>query len=177
MCVCHRADRSIWAPSTVLALPISSLHWRIYSCCVSYHGTPHAHRHKYQFTEGGSWGQASTGLHAWCMSWNTAVHYFFRGKQANGGAGERGRERGRCMYSCGKRAMLFPVSSRKACQSYGWNATVLHRVHTHALPDSLMVRICMCAHLCIAVYMLDSVGLWVQTPNLKSRLSHSVLAM
>lgn len=59
------------------------------------------------------------------------------------------------VYLCGKRAMLFPVSSRETCHSYGLNATVLHRRHTHILSDSLMLCICMCvlmcAHFCVFV--------------------------
>lgn len=43
MCGCHRADSSIWALSTILALPISSLHCRSYSRRVLDCDTPDTH--------------------------------------------------------------------------------------------------------------------------------------
>lgn len=71
---CYRPDRSIWALSRALALPISSLHGYFYCCVSNRDGTRTCtHRHKYEFSEEGSWGEASAGIRALLLSWNTTL--------------------------------------------------------------------------------------------------------
>lgn len=63
---CHRADRSIWALSTVLAIPISPFDCRLYSCCASDCDTTHTQTCTYiSLQKGVAVGCAHgfTGLH------------------------------------------------------------------------------------------------------------------
>ncbi len=173
MCGCHRADRSIWALSTVLALPISP-HRRLYSCCVSdrdTHTHTHARTHKYQFTEGGSCGlrTGSSPHRAACMVYvlkqqfemRTLSHYFFDEKTGREAAWQKEVH----VYLCGKRAVLFPVSSRKACQSYGLNATVLRRIHTHTARELNGVYMWLCVHMCAFMLRRSTLGCGSKRPN------------
>ena len=102
MCGCHGADRSIWALSTVLALPISPLHCRLYSCCVSYRDNTHTLTHEYHFRRGGSLGlrtgsrlQRADACMVYVLEHNTlkSKQYFiiyFRRRNTRQGETERG---------------------------------------------------------------------------------------
>lgn len=96
---------------------------------------------------GVSWGQASIGLHARCMSPGNVT--FRRSKRRLACLFiylDRKKSRGMarvtygrvcvCVCSCEKQSMFSPVSSRKYCQSYGLNAIVLHCASTHTLTQT-----------------------------------------
>lgn len=114
---CSRPDRSIWALSRALALPISSLHGYFY-CCVSNRDNTRTCTHtdtNMSLVKRVAGVRPLQGYVHYCcpgtqhFEIKTEIHYFFT---------EGSRPTG-CTKAC---AMLSPVSSRKACQPYGLNA-------------------------------------------------------
>lgn len=133
---CHRADRSIWALSTVLAIPISPLHCRLYSCCVSDCDTTHT----YQFTE---WWEEEGSKRKWSS--------FSLGCRLGACIGQQ-RFEIKCKmqnfwHLGGKKALHFPAHSRlESSLSYMDYMLPSSFAQTHIMSDSLMACMYMCSH-------------------------------